>query len=179
MMPRLFDELIARPPRVFVVQTRGPLILRDLPKLVELAKHTDLRVSFSLTTNREYVRRLYEPHCAPLHERLVAVGELTAHGIRTFAALAPLLPCDPELLVEAALEATREDIIGDPFHVRAVKRHGATTREAAARIAEKHDQFEWLDPHFQQETLQRIESYVNQAGRRFAAGTEGFRWLAQ
>ena len=30
MMPRLLDELIERPPRVFAIQTRGPLILRDL-----------------------------------------------------------------------------------------------------------------------------------------------------
>ncbi|HLJ50961.1 MAG TPA: radical SAM protein [Bryobacteraceae bacterium] len=179
MMPRLLDELLARPPRIFVIQTRGPLILRDLTRLVELSRQTDLRVSFSLTTNREDVRRLYEPRCAPLSERLVAVRTLRSNGIRTFAALAPLLPCDPERLAEAALEATREDVIGDPFHVRAVKRHGATTRDAAARIAEKHDQSAWLDPNFQRETLQRIESFVKHAGRRFAAGTEGFRWLAQ
>ena len=30
LMPRILDELLARPPRVFVIQTRGPLILRDL-----------------------------------------------------------------------------------------------------------------------------------------------------
>jgi hypothetical protein len=48
LMPRILDELLARPPRIFVIQTRGPLILRDLDKLVALARLTALRVSFQL-----------------------------------------------------------------------------------------------------------------------------------
>ena len=56
--------MLETPPRVFVLQTRGPLILRDLDRLRALARRTTLRVSFSITTNREDVRRLYEPHCA-------------------------------------------------------------------------------------------------------------------
>ena len=57
LMPRILDQLLARPPKLFVVQTRGPLIVRDLAKLVELSRRTNVRVSFSLTTDREDVRR--------------------------------------------------------------------------------------------------------------------------
>jgi DNA repair photolyase len=178
MMPRILDELLSRPPKVFVIQTRGPLIVRDLAKLVELSRLTALRVSFSLTTNRERVRKLYEPHCATLDCRLRAIRELRAAGIATFATLAPLLPCDPEQLAEIALESTDQDIIGDPLHVRSVKPRGATTREAGARISERHGFSEWLDPEFQRSVVQRIGSIVRRAGRRFATGTEGFGWLA-
>ena len=59
-------------------------------------------------------------------------------GITTFATLAPILPCDPEELAETAIEATDQDIIGDPLHIRSVKPRGATTREAAFAISEKH-----------------------------------------
>src|SRR5579862_2364836 len=59
-LPRILDVLIETPPRVFVMQTRGPLILRDLERLRALSRVTTLRVSFSITTNREDVRRLYE-----------------------------------------------------------------------------------------------------------------------
>src|SRR5262245_2143097 len=83
MMPRLLDALLNRPPRVFVIQTRGPLILRDLDKLADLAGRTTLRISFSLTTDRDDVRRLYEPLCAPIAERLYAVRALRAAGIET------------------------------------------------------------------------------------------------
>jgi len=178
MMPRILDELIARPPRIFTIQTRGPLIMRDIELLKTLAGATDLRVSFSLTTDSDDVRRLFEPLCATLEERLDAVRLLRESGIRTYATLAPLLPCDPERLARIALEATEEDVIGDPFHVRAVKRHGATTRDAAYRIGEKHRFMGWFDPDFQAEIVRRISRVATNAGRRFAAGTEGFRWLA-
>jgi DNA repair photolyase len=160
-----------------VIQTRGPLIVRDLERLIELSRRTKLRVSFSLTTNRESIRKLYEPHCATLGCRLKAIRILREAGITTFATLAPLLPCDPEDLAEIALEATDNDIIGDPLHVRSVKPRGATTRDTAFRISRKHGFAEWLDAEFQAEVVERIARVVRQAGRRFGTGPEGFRWL--
>jgi DNA repair photolyase len=179
LMPRILDELLAQPPQVFVIQTRGSLILRDLSRLLELSSRTTLRVSFSITTNREMVRKLYEPHCATIQCRLNAIRELRQAGITTFATLAPILPCDPEELAAMALEATDQDIIGDALHVRSVKPQGATTREAALAITQKHGLSEWLDPEFQNAVVERIGRTVRRAGRRFATGTEGFGWLAQ
>jgi len=138
-----------------------------------------LRVSFSITTNREDVRRLYEPRCAPIDARLDAIRRLRAAGIPTFATLAPILPCDPDELAALALEATDQDIIGDPLHIRAVKPHGATTREAAVVISKRKEFSAWLDPGFQAEVTARIHAAVRKAGRNFATGPEGFGWLAQ
>ncbi len=179
LMPRLLDAVLSRPPRVFAIQTRGPLILRDLAQLVKLAARTSLRVSFSITTNREDVRRLYEPHCASMELRLDAIRRLRAAGITTFATLAPILPCDPDELAALALDATDQDVIGDPLHVRAVKPHGATTREAAVALSERKEFSAWLDPGFQAEVTVRIDAAVRKAGRKFATGPEGFGWLAQ
>jgi DNA repair photolyase len=179
LMPNILHELMAHPPRICVIQTRGPLIVRDLEPLLELSRRTTLRVSFSLTTNREAVRKLYEPHCATLDCRLKAIHILRQAGITTFATLAPLLPCDPEELAGIALDETDNDIIGDALHVRSIKPRGATTREAAFRISQKHGFAEWLDAEFQAEVVERIGRVVRHAGRRFATGPEGFRWLAQ
>jgi DNA repair photolyase len=179
LMPQLLKALIANPPRVFAFQTRGPLILRDLELIQELARRTAVRVSFSLTTNRDAIRRLYEPHCAPLEQRLRTIADLRRAGIRTHATLAPLLPSDVEELAEAALAATAHDLIGDPLHVRAVKRHGATTRQAAHRIAEKHGHTDWFQPDFQAGVVARISRVAQSSNRRFATGPEGFSWLAQ
>ena len=79
-MPPILEALCERPPTTFVLQTRGTLVLRDLDVLVALAHRTRLRVSFSVTTDREDVRRLYEPRCEPIHERLQAIEQLTAAG---------------------------------------------------------------------------------------------------
>jgi DNA repair photolyase len=179
LMRRILEVLIDCPPRVFAIQTRGPLILRDLDLLRVLRDRTLLRVSFSITTNREDIRRLYEPHCEPNSERLEVIRELTSAGIETFATLAPLLPCDPEELADAAMAVTPCDLIGDPLHVRAVKRSGATTREAAGRIAELHGHQAWFDPEFQFTIVERLQRIAAQKGRRFAAGPEGFSWLSQ
>ncbi len=178
-MPALLAAVTDAPPRVFVIQTRSPLILRDLATLREVAVRTRLRISFSITTNRDDVRRRYEPRCEPNDVRLAAVRELRAAGIEVYATLAPLLPCDPEHLVNDALEATGRRLIGDPLHVRGVKPRGATTRHPAFQIAERYGETQWLDPAFQESVVHTMKRVVHAANLDFATGPEGFRWLAQ
>jgi DNA repair photolyase len=179
MMPRILDALIASPPRVFAVQTRGPLVLRDLGRLLELSGRTKVRVSVSITTNREEVRRLYEPLCASIDERLAVVRALRSAGIETYATLAPLLPCDPEALARAAIEASGRDLIGDPLHVRSLKPHGATTRAEAWRVSEVNGFEAWLDADFQARIVTRIERAAGQMGKTFLTGPGGFARLAE
>jgi DNA repair photolyase len=179
IMPRILETALEAPPAVFTIQTRAPLIERDISLLQKLSAVTNLRVSFSLTTNRDDIRRLYEPHCEPNAERLETIRRLRASGISVYATLAPLLPCDPESLAEAAIEATTTSLIADPLHVRQVKVAGATTRAQAFRIAEVHGHTGWFDPAFQTKIVERIRRVAERHGRRFATGTEGFSWLAQ
>jgi DNA repair photolyase len=178
LMPAILEAILHKPPKVFAIQTRGTLILRDLPLLLEVNRRTALRVSFSITTDREDIRKLYEPHCEPIAERLETVRVLREAGIATHATLAPLLPCDPENLARLALEATNRDLIGDPLHVRAVKRHGATTRQAAEKVSSIHSHLRWHDPAYQADLVRRISKVAAAAGRRFGVGPEGFGWLA-
>ena len=178
MMPRLLDAFLDQPPRTLAIQTRGPLILRDLERLSTLAQRTRLRVSFSLTTDREDIRRLYEPLCVPVDQRLSAIRQLGAAGIRTYATLAPLLPCNPEALVDMAVEATSGDIICDPFHVRSMKKSGATTRETALLISDRNGYSEWHDPGFQAAIVTRLQARATAAGRTLQTGIAGFHLLA-
>ena len=178
-MPAILEALAEHPPLAFTLQTRGPLILRDLNALLALASRTILRVSFSITTNREDVRRRYEPHCSPLAQRWETVRALHAAGIATYATLAPLLPCDPEALLDLAMHATPGAIIGDPLHTRASKPRGATTREAAWKISQAGAFEAWHQPAFQDAVVARMTEYARAAGRCFATGTEGFSRLAR
>ena len=177
LMPEILRAVIAHPPRIFVIQTRGPLILRDLDLLLTAAQATRLRVSFSITTDREDVRRIFEPLCPPLEERWATIARLREAGIDTFATLAPLLPCDPQALVTRALKATVEPIVADPFHVRANKPGGAQTREPAFAICRKYGWEDWLDPGFQADVLRRMETIARASGRAFGWGPAGFRAL--
>ena len=125
------------------------------------------------------IRRLYEPHCAPLAERLRAMEVLAQNGISTFATLAPILPCNPVALMRLAIAATNNDILADPFHERSSKPRGATTRAEAERISQRHEFQEWHDPAFQAGLIGRMREVAISHGRKLATGREAFRWLAQ
>ncbi len=178
LMPGILQAVIENPPKVFVIQTRGPLILADLPLLTEVNTHTTLRVSFSVTTNRDDVRRVFESHCAPVDERWRTIRTLRDAGIETSVTLAPILPCDPEVLVEEAIANSSGPLIADPFHVRSVKRSGATTRTAAASICEHYGWSEWLDPSWHNEILTKMKTKANLLHREFGNGPNGFSLLA-
>jgi DNA repair photolyase len=178
VMPDLLEAVASHPPRVFVIQTRGPLIARDLPLLQAAAACTSLRISFSITTDREDVRRIFEPHCAPIEERWRTVELLTAAGIETSVTIAPILPGNPEALVTRAIAASRGPVVADLLHVRAVKHSGATTREAAVAICHRHGWSQWLDPVFQQAILTRMAAVANRERRHFGHGPAGFGLLA-
>jgi DNA repair photolyase len=173
MMPGILEAVTAHPPKVFVIQTRGPLILRDL----ELVKAAKARVSFSVTTNRDEVRKIFEPHCAPIAERWRTIATLRDAGVPITVTLAPILPCDPEVLIAEALRVSDQPIIADPFHIRSLKPSGATTREPACGIGRHHGWEEWLDPTFQQEILNRMSAAAGE--RLFSHGPAGFALLTK
>jgi len=179
IMPGILEALCETPPLVFTLQTRGPLVLRDLELITRLAGKTRVRVSFSITTNRDEVRKLYEPLCAPIAERLNVVRVLREAGIETYVTLAPLLPSDPEELARLAIEASARDLIGDPLHTRVAKPRGATTRDAALQISEKQGFETWHDPAFQMAVVERIRGTAEARGLRFETGPLGFARLAQ
>ncbi len=179
LMPGILEAVRDHPPQVFVIQTRGPLILRDLDLLLQVAGRTTLRVSFSITTDRDDVRRIFEPLCAPIESRWATIQTLKSAGIDVFATLAPILPCDPVALVTRALDATDGPVIADPFHVREVKRTGATTREAAHAICRHHGWLPWLDPAFHRMIVQQMNDIATARGRVFRIVPPGFGLLAQ
>ena len=170
LMPAILQAVAASPPQVFVLQTRGPLLLRDLALLQVIPR---LRISFSITTDDDAVRRRFEPHCASIPERLQTIRLLRAAGLRVHATLAPLLPCDPARLAALALEATDQDLIADPLHIRADKPLGATTRPPGLELLTRYPAFD--SAH----ALSIIEAAATHAGRRFGTGPAAFAWLAE
>jgi DNA repair photolyase len=91
-----------------IVQTRSPLILRDIDILKE-AKNFE--VGFTVTTMDDGIRKLFESSAPPIKDRLNALDVLHRAGIRTYAMIAPMLP-GAESLAEA-LEGKVDYIIVD------------------------------------------------------------------
>jgi DNA repair photolyase len=57
-----------------------------------------LTVGISIPTDSEVVRKAFEPRAPSIPRRLKAAKQLKESGIRTTAAVAPLLPCTPRRL---------------------------------------------------------------------------------
>lgn len=76
------------PPRL-VIQTRSPLVTRDIDLLKQF-EH--VRVNVSITTDNEETRRRFEPACPSISRRLATVRELREANIATNICVSPMLP---------------------------------------------------------------------------------------
>jgi DNA repair photolyase len=79
-----------------IIQTRSPLVLRDIDIIREFQ---DIEVGLSVTTADDSIRKLFEPDAPPIPDRIHALDVLHNAGIRTYAMIAPVLP-GAESLVE-------------------------------------------------------------------------------
>ncbi len=74
-----------------VVQTRGPLVARDIDLLREFRS---LRVNVSVPTDSERVRARFEPKAPPIDKRWDALHQLKDAGIAVGVCVTPTLPVE-------------------------------------------------------------------------------------
>ncbi len=95
---RCLEELRLYQPAKITMHTRSHLILRDLDLLKSFGKRLTVGVSF--TTNDDEVRREFEPKAPSITRRLELLKRLKSEGIKVYASVSPLLPCDPKVLID-------------------------------------------------------------------------------
>jgi DNA repair photolyase len=82
-------EIIVEHNWPLVVQTRSPLVLRDIDIL---KSGTNVEAGLSITTADDRIRKIFEPRAPSIPERLNALEALHKSGIMTYAMIAPILP---------------------------------------------------------------------------------------
>jgi DNA repair photolyase len=106
------------------VLTKSPLLLRDLPLMLEIAQRTSIGACLSIPTLDERAWRATEPHTPNPRARLEAVAELNRAGIPTGVLIAPLMagindaPHQLEPLLQGAIDAGATSIGGVALHLR-------------------------------------------------------------
>lgn len=125
-----------------VIQTRSPLVCRDLDLIREFAS---ARVNMTVTTDDETIRKAFEPTCPPNTLRLDAIRDVAAAGIDTCVTLAPLLPVRDAESFAARLAATgvRKFAI-QHFHATRSRFVAGTGARARALLAERG----WDERHY-------------------------------
>ena len=106
-----------------IIQTRSPLVLRDLDIIREAG---DIEVGLSITTADDDIRKLFEPHAPPIPDRIQALDELHRAGIRTYAMIAPVLPGAERLagLLTGKVDYVLIDRMNYHYADRIYRKHG-------------------------------------------------------
>lgn len=91
------------------IVTKSAGVLRDLDILSSMAKRRLVRVYVSVTTLDAGLARVMEPRAATPSRRLLAIEELTRHGVPAGVMVAPVIPglndAEIEKIIEAAAHA--------------------------------------------------------------------------
>jgi DNA repair photolyase len=163
------ETLLEYRPRLLTVQTRSPLVTRD----IDLFQRMDGRIAvcMSITTDDEAIRRIFEPACAPITARIAAIRRVRAAGIPTQASIAPLLPCDAERLAELLAPAV-DWVVVSTF--RDDGGSGGKTRDWAAQLYREHGYGDYLhDGDTQAKAV--VETLRRRLGtERVRVGKDGF-----
>jgi DNA repair photolyase len=154
-----------------VIQTRSPLVTRDLDLLQRFDSFGGLRhqarVNMTITTDDDDVRKAFEPFCASTAQRLKAIQTVHEAGVDACITLTPLLPVRDTTQFAHDLYATgvRHFVIQN-FH-ETKSRFVAGTGEAARALLRERG---WGDVEYE-----RVKAEMGTILPNLMEGQEGFR----
>ena len=152
---RALEAFVRHPPRRLVIQTRSPLIERDLDVIGGMGERAI--ASITLETDDDSVRRAITPTSPSVARRLMTMRRLRAAGIFTQIAIAPMLPNHPQRFAVLAAEASDRAIVDTYFDG-----DGASGRRSRARgIGELYERLgyaDWFKPGAERELLAAMRS---------------------
>ncbi|HEY1376138.1 MAG TPA: radical SAM protein [Gemmataceae bacterium] len=126
----ILEALAPHQPRL-LVQTRGPLVVRDTDVLRRFRR---VRINISIPTDSDRVWRAFEPKAPALERRWQAAAELRAAGLAVGLCLTPLLPLDdPAAFADRVAVFGPEVLVVQDFH-DAGGRFGADTGAEARQL---------------------------------------------
>jgi DNA repair photolyase len=147
---RALEAFVRYPPRRLVIQTRSPLIERDLDVIGHLGERAI--ASITLETDDDSVRHAITPTSPAVARRLTTMRRLRAAGIFTQIAIAPMLPNHPQRFADLAAEASDRVIVDTYFDG-----DGASGRRSRAlgigKLYERLGYADWFKPGAERELL--------------------------
>jgi len=124
------------------ILTKSPLVLRDMDLI---KRFEDIEVGITITTDDEAIRKAIEPKAPPIAARINALKALHDKGIKTYAFIGPMLPMNPEALIERIISHA-DSIIMD--------RMNYTSK--ILQIYQHMNLHQWLDKGFVEDIIPRL-----------------------
>ena len=88
-LTRKLLEILLKHQFPITIQTKSALVLRDLDLI---KKFQERQIGFTITSLDDNIRKQFEPESSTVEEKLHALDELHANGVKTYAFFGPILP---------------------------------------------------------------------------------------
>ncbi|MCH1625246.1 SPL family radical SAM protein [Ferdinandcohnia quinoae] len=154
----LLEVMVENPPNFLLVQTRSPLVSRDIDLLQHLGK--GVRISMTIETDLETIRKQFTPGAPPIQARMKTLEELARAGIPTQVAVAPILPSSEhfaEKLKSVVDRVCLDDFfMGDGSGGKRTKRLGIETKFLELGLQE------WYGPTAFERVFERFASVFSE-----------------
>lgn len=153
----LLEVMVNNSPDFLFIQTRSSLVLRDIDLIKQLDKR--VRVSMTIETDSEKIRKHFTPYAPPIQGRLKALRKLKENHIPTQATIAPLLPSSkdfPAILSEVVDRVCIDDyFMGDG---------SGGKRTAKLGVHQKYEELQmekWYEKDTYLKLYRRFEKHFN------------------
>ena len=137
----ILEEMLLNPPDFLQIQTRSPLITRDIDLLVKLNEKCKLLISMTVETDREDIKQIFAPYAPGIKLRIKALKELHDAGIATQASISPALPFTPDF--PKLLNGIVDHIWIDTLHIGDGAMGKRSERLGMPKLFEEHGLTDW------------------------------------
>ncbi|WP_035179151.1 SPL family radical SAM protein [Alkalihalobacterium bogoriense] len=164
----ILEALVEAPPDFLFIQTRSSLVTRDIDVITKLGDK--VRVSMTVETDCDSIRKRFSPYAPPIQARLKAIWKLRESNIPVQVAVSPVLPFTnqfPKMLSKLVDRIVIDDYFsGDGSHGK---------RTEKLNIKELYDEGErklWYGKQTHQHAFQLFQDSFNREQILFSQ--EGF-----
>jgi DNA repair photolyase len=156
----ILEALVPHQPRI-LIQTRGPLVVRDIDLL---GQFLCVRVNLSIPTDCERVRLAFEPKAPPLERRWEAAARVKAARIPVGICVTPMLPIEkPDAFVERLASFQPDVLVVQDFHDSG----GGFGADTGAIARDLLPEFRWTEKEYRgcvDKLRQRIRVFEGERG---------------
>ena len=151
---RLLEAMVEVPPDFLLLQTRSPLVTRDIDLIARLGDK--VRVSMTVETDKESIRRKFSPYAPPIQARMRAIRELKEHNIPVQVAISPVLPFSDQF--PKTLSELVDRVVVDDFFSGDGSQGKRTEKLNMKALYDTEDLEVWYGEHAHKHAIKLLES---------------------